>query len=54
MHVLKKSDASSDSPNLVGYVQESNQSCSTNDLLNDGKRVEYMAGYLDALLRTIR
>ncbi|KAJ8446591.1 hypothetical protein Cgig2_019744 [Carnegiea gigantea] len=36
-----------------GHVQESNQSCSTNDLLNDGKRVEYMAGYLDALLRTI-
>lgn len=36
-----------------GYAQESNQSCSTNDLLNDVKRVEYMAGYLDALLRTI-
>ncbi|KAL2931480.1 Beta-glucosidase 18 [Bienertia sinuspersici] len=36
-----------------GYAQESHQNSSINSLLNDSKRVEYMAGYLDSLLRTI-
>ncbi|KAL9236912.1 hypothetical protein vseg_011525 [Gypsophila vaccaria] len=37
-----------------GFAQASNQTTATNELLNDFKRVEYLAGYLDALLRTIR
>ncbi|KAL2931545.1 Beta-glucosidase 46 [Bienertia sinuspersici] len=36
-----------------GYAQESLQNSSINGLLNDSKRVEYMADYLDSLLRTI-
>ncbi|KMS96727.1 hypothetical protein BVRB_8g200320 [Beta vulgaris subsp. vulgaris] len=37
-----------------GYAQESNQNCVLNELLSDTKRVEYMAGYLDSLLRAIK
>ncbi|KAK9714923.1 hypothetical protein RND81_06G131000 [Saponaria officinalis] len=37
-----------------GFAQESNQTTPTNDLLDDFKRVEYLAGYLESVLRTIR
>ncbi|GAB4830909.1 Beta-glucosidase 47 [Ancistrocladus abbreviatus] len=37
-----------------GYVQESTHESSTKELLKDFKRVEYMDGYLKALLRAIR
>ncbi|KNA10964.1 hypothetical protein SOVF_139510 [Spinacia oleracea] len=37
-----------------GYVQESNSNSSVTELLNDSKRVEYMASYLDSLLRSIK
>ncbi|XP_021719664.1 beta-glucosidase 46-like isoform X2 [Chenopodium quinoa] len=37
-----------------GFVQESNSSTSVTKLLNDSKRVEYMAGYLDSVLSSIK
>ncbi|CAO2842582.1 unnamed protein product [Amaranthus hypochondriacus] len=36
-----------------GFAQE-NQNSNFNDLINDSKRVEYMAGHLDSLLKAIK
>ena len=39
---------------LVGYSELNNPSFTTEEFLNDVKRVQYMADHLDALLRAIR
>lgn len=54
MSYLSNSIPDSDNMTLAGYAQESNQNCVLNELLSDTKRVEYMAGYLDSLLRAIK
>jgi hypothetical protein len=39
---------------LVGYGEKDNPNFTVEELLHDAKRVEYMADYLDALLRAVR
>lgn len=45
---------SSDLSGLVGYGEISTPNSTTEELLHDIKRIEYMAGYLEALLKAVR